>query len=62
MTIVGAQHFNIPYKEISDALGFRYGLTIADAIDEDQYVQPIDRLLRTVDLVDAAVEAGRSCP
>lgn len=56
LSIIGAQHFNMNYKALSDVLGFRFGFTIADALDGDRFSQPLDRLLRTIDLVDAAVD------
>jgi hypothetical protein len=58
ITIIGAQHFNMPYKDVADIIGFRFGLTIADAVDADSYSQPVDRLLRTIDLVDKAVDGS----
>jgi hypothetical protein len=58
IAIIGAQHFNLPHKEIADILGLRFGMTIADPVDADHFSQPIDRLLQTIDLVDAAVDDG----
>lgn len=55
ITIVGAQHFNLAYKLICDALGIRFGLTVADAVDTDRFSQSIDRLLATIDLIERAV-------
>lgn len=55
VAIIGAQHFNLPHKEVADVLGLRFGMTIADPVDADHFSQPIDRLLRTIDLVEAAV-------
>jgi hypothetical protein len=60
LAIIGAQHFNLPYKTISDALGFRFGLTIADPAEGDRFTQPIDRLLRAIDLMEAALDCGSS--
>ena len=54
LTIIGAQHFNLTYKALSDVLGFRFGMAIADAVDEQQFSQPLDALLRTIDLMEAA--------
>jgi Glycosyltransferase 61 len=59
LTILGAQHFNMNYKAICDTLDFRFGFTIADAVGRDQFRQPIDPLLRTIDLIESAVERSR---
>ena len=56
LTIIGAQHFNIPYLGLCDALGIRFGFTVADAIDASDFRQPVDRLLRTIDLMDQAID------
>lgn len=55
LTIIGAQHFNLPYKAMCDALGIRFALTIADA-KGDGFSQPVDRLLATI---SRSVERGR---
>lgn len=49
LTIIGAQHFNMPYKVLCDALGIRFALTVADAVDASDFSQPVHRLLRTID-------------
>jgi hypothetical protein len=49
LTIIGAQHFNMPYKVLCDALGIRFALTVADAVDASDFSQPVDRLLKTID-------------
>ena len=56
LTIIGAQHFNVAYKGLCDALGVKFGLTVADAVNESDFHQPIDRLLHAIDLLDTAVE------
>jgi glycosyl transferase family 61 len=56
LTIMGAQHFNMPYKAISDALGFKFGLTFADPVDKERFSQPIERLLRVIDLMEDALD------
>lgn len=56
LTIIGAQHFNMPYKGLCDALGIRFGLTVADEVNQSDFSQPIDRLLRAIDLLDTAIE------
>lgn len=56
LTIIGAQHFNLAYKGLCDALGIRFGLTVADEVNQSDFSQPIDRLLRAIDLLDTAIE------
>ncbi|HEY1143421.1 MAG TPA: glycosyltransferase family 61 protein [Sphingomicrobium sp.] len=58
LAIIGAQHFNLTYKALSDVLGFRFGMAIADALDEQQFSQPVEALLKTVDLLEAAIDRG----
>ncbi len=62
LTIMGAQHFNMPYKAISDALGFKFGLTFAEPVDGDRFSQPVDRLVRVIDLMEDALERGSMGP
>lgn len=60
LTIIGAEHFNMPFKGLCDSLGIVFGFTIADAAEEDGFRQPLDRLLRTIDLMDLSVERKRA--
>lgn len=55
IAIMGAQHFNMNYKGVSDALDLHFGFTVADAVDREGFSQPIDRLLRAIDLVEERV-------
>jgi capsular polysaccharide biosynthesis protein len=57
LTIIGAQHLNLFPKLVCDTTGLRFGLTIADAVDEERFSQPIDRLLHTIDLMEAAMDS-----
>lgn len=47
LTIIGAQHFNMLYKGLCDALGIRFALTIADSCG-DGFKQPVGPLLDTI--------------
>lgn len=55
VTIQPPRHFNSLYKTHCDALGMRFGYVIADPTGDETFIQPLDRLLQTIDLVDAAL-------
>lgn len=44
--------FNAMWKTFSDALGFQFGCTVGDDVDGSNFTQPIDRLMRTLDLLE----------
>jgi Glycosyltransferase 61 len=60
LTIIGAKHFNMPFKGLCDSLGLAFGFTIAEAADDDGFRQPVDRLLPTIDLLESSIERRRS--
>jgi capsular polysaccharide biosynthesis protein len=47
-------HFNMLWKAVADGLNMPVGFTVGDPIDHHRFVQPIDRLLATLDLLEAA--------
>lgn len=53
------RRFNAMWKTFSDALGFQFGCTVGDDVDGDSFTQPVDRLMRTLDLLESAC-AGRA--
>ena len=52
------RHFNSLFKSHSDAFGFRFGYTVGEVVSDEVFIQPIDRLLRAIDLLESAVAKG----
>lgn len=50
--------FNTLWKGHSDRVGLTFGFTVADAVGENAFYQPLYRLLKTIDLVEAARTRG----
>lgn len=55
LTIQSPTEFNSVWRAATDGLGQRFGFTIGRAVDETRFAQPVDRLLRTIDLFDRAL-------
>ena len=54
MIIQPPRHFNMLYRMWAGVLGMRFGFTVADVVDEENFAQPTDRLLRAIDLLEQA--------
>lgn len=55
LMIMGPSDFNLHYRPYAAGRGIRLAYTIGDVVAGETFTQPIDRLLRTIDLFDAAL-------
>lgn len=55
LTMTHPARLNMHFRAYTGALGMRYGYTIGDSEGEERFSQPVDRLLRTIDLLDTAL-------
>jgi hypothetical protein len=55
IAIMGPRHLNMHLRRYLGIRDIRFGYTVGDLVDGESFTQPIDRLLKTIDLLDSAL-------